>query len=115
MLNLKPKQPTRVVTHTESGAKFELRTLSPSKREAMRRRHLKGEQLQLVDYMKEAADYTIVSWWDVGDGSETAECTKENRALFGANFATSIMPWLLGEAESLDAYISEEVSEAKNG
>ncbi len=114
MLNLKPKQKTRIVTHTESGARFEVRHLTPAKREAMRNRHMKGGELKLVEYMKEAAQFAIVNWWEVGNSGETAECSDENKEVFGANFATSIMPWLLSEAESLDVFFTDEKAAAKN-
>ncbi len=114
MLLLKPKHQTREVVHADSGAKFFIRPLQAARREAVRAKHKRGDEVRLVPFMEELAKSVIADWENVGDENGAVPCTEESRAEFGRSHALTIMPWLLGEAESLDQFLSDERATAKN-
>ncbi|MGE0358647.1 MAG: hypothetical protein AB7P08_17225 [Burkholderiales bacterium] len=108
MLQLEPLNTQRRVMHTQSGASFEIRRLSPEAYQALRNQSMKGDHVDAVLFAKKAAVKVIADWQNVA-----GECTEENKVRFGAAFAYNIVPWLVDEAMSLDQHITEEEAAGK--
>lgn len=108
MLELKPLEPVKRVTHTESGAWFVIEKLSPEAYQALRKQSLKPDGVDSILFAKKVCAKIIRDWGNVAE-----PCTEETKVRFGAAFAFNIVPWIVDEAMSIDDMIRAEELEGK--
>lgn len=118
MLSLKPPTgKTKIITDTESGAKFTIGPLSPKAYLELKRKSKMrtGDDTDPIQWGRNACDRVILAWDGVGETPDSpAECTSENKQLFGERFAFTKVTWLVDQAMELDQEIQAEKGEAKN-
>jgi hypothetical protein len=100
--------------HKESGARFLIRPVTPARYGELRKLAMDGTgRVDFVAFCGLIVHDAIGGWKDVGTAQDELPCDEPNRKAFAANHATTIMPWAIDEATSLDRYRVEELDEAK--
>jgi len=95
--------------HAATGSTFKIKPMSVARYNALVKKCTKGEDIDGIALKKLVAVEVIEDWSD----NIKAECTPDNKALFGAKFAAKIMPDIVEKALQLGTGIDEEKEEAK--
>ena len=114
-LTLSPTQPAVWKIHPDTGAEFEIMPLSGDVDEELlgRCRNMIG-QVDIHTFGQLVAPKIIRNWRGVGGDGVEEPCNEASLKKFVSAHCRSILPWILGEARSLDNYREDEVGEAKN-
>jgi hypothetical protein len=101
--------------HEETKASFLILPVTPTRFKELRKeaKDSAGE-VDFIRFCGLIAPEAIADWKDVGAADADLPCDKGNLKAFATNHATTIMPWVINEATSLDRFRLEEKDAAKN-
>ncbi len=112
-LSIKPLQAALERTHS-SGAVFNIAPL-PGERDQELTRECSDiyGNVQPVLFARAVAKECLKGWKHIGDETGELVCSEQNIDEFARNHATTIMPWIIREARSVEHYREQELVAAK--
>ena len=113
-LSIRPLQESLERIHPGSGAVFNIAPLKGERDQELTREcsDLYGN-VQPVLFARAVAKECCKGWKYVGDAAVEAPCNEQNIDEFARNHASTIMPWFIREARSIEHYREQEIGEAK--
>ncbi len=115
-LSLKPLADARWEKEPQTGAEFQIAPLSGTRdREITQDCQDNYGVVDPLLFADKVAQECLKSWRGVGDGEHELPCNPENIKQFIHWHGTTLGPWLIRKARSLDHYREQEVEAAKKG
>jgi len=113
-LSIKPLKEALERTHPNSGAKFTIAPLAGERDQELTREcsDMYGN-VNAVLFARLVAKECIKGWSGVGEGDVETVCNETTVDEFARNHCSTIMPWIIREARSIEHYREQELDAAK--